>query len=140
MNGRRRSHLALGFVMALACGACGTGNGTGPTRLETGEMTIRVQGTITSADDGRPVPGAWVRLVEWASLQGGYLDACAWARADDNGFFSLACSGRSCLMAPGGHLSGPLIVAGAAGFHLLIPVRTDCTNEPQVFSLVLARS
>ena len=67
-------------------------------------------------------------------------EAQAWARADDNGFFSLACSGRSCLMAPGGHLSGPLIVAGAAGYQLLSPVRTDCTNELQVFSLVLARS
>ena len=121
----------------MACAACRAGHDTGPMAPGPSGLTIRVQGTIASAEDGQPVAGAWVRLLEWASLDAGHLDPCAQTSTDGDGLFSLSCSGRSCLMAPGGYLSGPFIATGAAGYEILFPVMTECTSDLQVFTLAL---
>jgi hypothetical protein len=107
----------------------------GPTEAE--GPTIRVQGTVTAADDGAPVVGAVLEVWRFCLAD---CRPAAWVITDDSGDYSLSFLRRdSCSVSPGhmtvSHPDFSHEVIGAVADDLYI----TCTEELQTIDVQLER-
>ncbi len=120
----RRISLCLVVPFVLACGIIGPSS-----------RNIRVEGTVTAADDGSPIAGASVSVGKFGRDQNTQV------QTNNQGDYSLSFIDTACSE------SFFLISASADGFRLLLiasssfddTIGVRCTQEPQTIDFQLER-
>lgn len=112
----RRMSLCLVVPFVLACNL---------TEPEVERLEIRVQGTVTAADDGTPVAGATLRVFGFATYSGrGHT-------TDASGDYSLSFVVPECWESPKG------IIFSHSGFSMQRIVAISCTEGLQIRDIQL---